>query len=198
MPPDVLEEAVALKNEGNRNFVQGDYAKAVECYTKSLEIEGTAEALANRSLAHLKLEQYAAAYVDADESMLMDKNRPHIKPLFRRAQALIGLKLNDPARIDLISCLKLEPNNPSIKAAFEDLEKKHKPKFVYTETDKLAAKIYAEEGMKVYLADTEKGIDLFTRSYNSYPSAQLLYLRAQAYNGLGRVYERKAAASRPH
>jgi serine/threonine-protein phosphatase 5 len=35
------EQAVALKNEGNKAFAAHDWPKAIELYTKAIELDGT-------------------------------------------------------------------------------------------------------------------------------------------------------------
>lgn len=89
------EEVLALKEEGNNLYKAGDYAAAVEKYTKAAssahaENDTRAVVLANRAAAHLKLQRFRETADDATEAL---KLRPgYIKALKRRKEARVALK----------------------------------------------------------------------------------------------------------
>lgn len=87
-----MADAATLKEEGNVHFKAGHYAQAVDCYTRSLELDDVQHlVLSNRSAAYLKLG-------GAEESALKDAQRcMELEPTFakgysRQAAALQALK----------------------------------------------------------------------------------------------------------
>lgn len=55
------------KEKGNKAFGEGKFTEAVECYTKGLEVDGSASVLwSNRAAAHYSLQKYELALSDAN------------------------------------------------------------------------------------------------------------------------------------
>jgi len=53
---------VALKEKGNKAFADADYIKAVDMFTKAIELDPNNHTLySNRSAAYLKLDQFTEA-----------------------------------------------------------------------------------------------------------------------------------------
>ncbi|KAH7705179.1 protein unc-45 A-like [Aphelenchoides avenae] len=170
-----------FKQLGNECFKAGNFDKAIEFYTKSLETLGTAAALSNRAQAYLKTGKCALAYADANEAFYIDPVRPNIKALFRRSQALTDLGMNGPAHADLLQCLAIEPNNAQIQAAFEALSAKYTPKLHYSNEEHSAAKGLASEAARYMPTDPSRAIELLTQSFKTYPTAEALNLLAPCH-----------------
>lgn len=76
---DYLAESEKRKEDGNNELKNNQFEKAVECYTKAIELaqaEGSrvpksklAIYYANRSFAHIKLENYGLAIPDAEAAI---------------------------------------------------------------------------------------------------------------------------------
>ena len=82
-----LEAAAELaRSEGAASFRRGDYAAAIDAYTRALEASpDDATTLTNRSVAHLRRGNVAAAEADATAALAIDPDR--IEALKRRADA---------------------------------------------------------------------------------------------------------------
>nr|KAG5704305.1 hypothetical protein BaRGS_012614 [Batillaria attramentaria] len=110
------------KNEGNAHFSAGAYEIAVECYTHGMELDPTNALLpANRAMALLKLERYAAAEADCVTAITLDPL--YVKAYLRRAAARVGLQRLPQALEDYRRVLQLEPTNKQAKTELERLEK---------------------------------------------------------------------------
>ena len=71
------------QQKGNECFRNQKYDKAIELYTKSLEINDNDYTLwANRAMAHLKLKNFESAEFDATKSLKINPN--FVKSLLRR------------------------------------------------------------------------------------------------------------------
>jgi len=130
---DINEEAIELsliqKEKGNIMFKKGNYKRAIQYYTKSMELDPTNPVFPlNRAMAYLKLEKYSEAENDCTDCIkLTPKN---VKALYRRGLARVGLKKYLEAKSDFETATVLEPSN---KQAKEELNKvlailKPKPK----------------------------------------------------------------------
>ena len=81
-----LTPAESAKDEGNAAFRRGDWAAAVEHYSRALELDpGLGTALNNRALCHIKLRQHAEA--EADCSAVLARDAGNVKAFMRRATA---------------------------------------------------------------------------------------------------------------
>ncbi|XP_043946010.1 mitochondrial import receptor subunit TOM34 [Protopterus annectens] len=90
--PEAKAHAKALKEEGNAFVKQGDFKKAVEKYTASLQLDSSeCTTYTNRALCYLSLKQYRAVVEDCKEALRLDPK--NVKGLYRRAQALKELKV---------------------------------------------------------------------------------------------------------
>lgn len=110
------------KNKGNAHFSAGAYEVAVECYTRGMELDPTNALLpANRAMALLKLERYAAAEADCVTAITLDPL--YVKAYLRRAAARVGLQRLVAAREDYRRVLQLESTNKQAKVEIERLDK---------------------------------------------------------------------------
>lgn len=108
-----LEEAVALKNEGNALMQKGDLQGAVKAYTSSLELvaegDNSTAVHCNRSLTHIKLKNYSDAILDA--VIVLSRDPRNLKALYRRSMAYEGINDLPSALADLDSLLEISPDN---------------------------------------------------------------------------------------
>ncbi|XP_061624026.1 protein unc-45 homolog B [Phyllopteryx taeniolatus] len=108
-----MGDPIQLKDEGNNHFQAGDIDKAIECYTKAINVCQDKKVLAviyrNRSACYLKQENYSSAVADASKAI--DVDAADIKALYRRCQALEKLGKLDMAFKDVQRCATIEPKN---------------------------------------------------------------------------------------
>ncbi|XP_061842492.1 protein unc-45 homolog B isoform X2 [Nerophis lumbriciformis] len=108
-----MGDSIQLKDDGNKHFQAGDIDKAIECYTKAIEVCQDKKVLAvihrNRSACYLKKENYSSAASDASKAI--DVDAADIKALYRRCQALEKLGKLDMAFKDVQRCATIEPKN---------------------------------------------------------------------------------------
>ncbi|CAJ1068886.1 protein unc-45 homolog B [Xyrichtys novacula] len=109
----LMGDPVQLKDEGNKHFQAGEIDKAIDCYTKAIQVCKDKKVLAvihrNRSACYLKKESYANAAADASKAI--DVDAADIKALYRRCQALEKLGKLDMAFKDVQRCATIEPKN---------------------------------------------------------------------------------------
>lgn len=110
------------KNTGNSHLSAGAYDVAVECYSRGMELDPSNALLpANRALAFIKTEKYAAAEVDCSTAITLDPL--YVKAYLRRAAARVGLQHLEPALEDYERVLQLEPNNKHAQTEVDRLQK---------------------------------------------------------------------------
>ncbi|GMG22315.1 unnamed protein product [Ambrosiozyma monospora] len=79
------QEADALKVKGNEQLKLNNFEKAIDFYTKAIEIQPNAIYYSNRAQANIKLENYGLAINDANASIKLNKD--YLKAYYRRAVA---------------------------------------------------------------------------------------------------------------
>ncbi|BFZ08860.1 hypothetical protein BsWGS_11899 [Bradybaena similaris] len=113
------------KDKGNEFLKNGDYDKAVEAYTRGMTYDATNAVLpANRAMALLKQQKFAAAELDCTVSISLDPL--YVKAYLRRASARASLRKFDEAMSDYNHVLDLEPTNKQAKSEVERLQKEIK------------------------------------------------------------------------
>ncbi|CCK68442.1 protein serine/threonine phosphatase KNAG_0A07900 [Huiozyma naganishii CBS 8797] len=118
--PDA-EAALKFKDEGNVYIKSQDYQKAIELYTKAIELDSTSSIFySNRALAHLKLDNFQSALHDCNDAIKLDNN--NIKAYHRRGLAYVGLLEFRKAKNDLTILLKYKPNDATAKRGLEMCE----------------------------------------------------------------------------
>lgn len=104
------DQAIIEKEKGNEFFHMGKLEQAIECYTRGMLCDPMNPFLpANRALALLKKEMFAAAEQDCDLAIAIDTN--YVKAFQRRGTARAALKKFSDAREDFNTVLRLEPGN---------------------------------------------------------------------------------------
>ncbi|WIA19890.1 hypothetical protein OEZ85_005790 [Tetradesmus obliquus] len=116
------EEAEKLKNEANKLFKEKHYAGAVNLYTKAIDLyPGSAVYFANRSFAHIKLEEYGSAVADASRAIEVDPS--YAKGYYRRGDAYFMLGKFKDAIKDLKTAAKVAPKDPDLRKKLAECEK---------------------------------------------------------------------------
>ncbi|KAK9803396.1 hypothetical protein WJX72_005574 [[Myrmecia] bisecta] len=107
------------KEDGNALYGKGDWPGAFICYSRSLDMQPTAVAFANRAAAQLKLQRWAGVMEDCTEALKLDPGM--YKALARRCEAFIALAALNAALADLRA---LYLQRPCVVAELEDREVK--------------------------------------------------------------------------
>ncbi|KAM7217854.1 Serine/threonine-protein phosphatase T [Rhypophila decipiens] len=116
------EQAIAFKNEGNKAFGAHDWPKAIECYTKAIELNDQEPTFwSNRSQAYLKTEAYGYAIRDATKAIELKPD--FIKAYYRRATAHAAILKPKEAVRDFKTCVKIDPGNKDAKLKLVECEK---------------------------------------------------------------------------
>jgi len=108
---NALSASQIAKGEGNVLFSQAKYDKAIDAYTRALNLTENAEERAvlfsNRALSHAQLQDHDAVVADCTSSI--DLN-PTAKVLIRRALGYEMLEKYAKALADMKHALQLDPN----------------------------------------------------------------------------------------
>lgn len=116
------ERATALKEEGNKCYSSGQLDSAIAKYTQAMALDPSNPILpANRAMAYIKIEKYAAAEADCNKCIKLDPK--YIKAYLRRGTSRIKLAKPEAAREDFQKVLGLEPWNKEAKKELEKLNK---------------------------------------------------------------------------
>jgi len=125
------EPPSSFKHTGNAYFAAGQYAEAIEAYTRGIEQEPEASALSvlygNRALALLKLGgdkafcSRNAAQAEADATRSVELDPTYKKGYFQRATARESLGNSNGAIADYEKILELDPGNVDTKIALARL-----------------------------------------------------------------------------
>ena len=108
---------IRLKEAGNQAFAEGDWDKALSCYTQALsliELDSPEKAvlLKNKAAVYLKVSDYEAAIKDCTTSLEISPDDP--KALFRRCQAYEALEKYEEAYKDARQVHNLDQQNKPI------------------------------------------------------------------------------------
>nr|XP_020487038.2 peptidyl-prolyl cis-trans isomerase FKBP4 [Labrus bergylta] len=159
-----LEQSVIVKEKGTQYFKEGKYKHASVQYKRivswleheaglSEEDEGKAKALRlaahlNLAMCFLKLQEPNQALESCDKALELDESNE--KALFRRGEALFGMKEFDRARDDFQQVVQLYPANKAAKSQVVFCQKRIKEQH---EKDK---RIYANMFEKFAERDSKK------------------------------------------
>ena len=110
------EKKQAAENErlkGNECVKSKEYAEAVACYSRSLELNGTeAFTYANRAMAYIKMKDYRKAIEDANTALKLKPG--YLKAYHRRGKAYAALNEHELAIKDFQTILEAEPENKEV------------------------------------------------------------------------------------
>ncbi|KAK2069592.1 hypothetical protein P8C59_004154 [Phyllachora maydis] len=116
------EQAIALKNEGNKAFAAHDWPKAIDNYTKAIELHPDEPTFwSNRAQAYLKTEAYGYAIRDATKAVELKPD--FVKAYYRRATAYAAILRPKDALKDFKTCTKVDPGNKDAKLKQVECEK---------------------------------------------------------------------------
>lgn len=133
----MMQKLTRAKDEGNAAFKAKDYHKAIELYTKGLEIDPNnkdtnSKILQNRAQAHLNLKDYDAAINDCTEALRLDPS--YVKAQKIRAKAYGAAGNWEEALRDYKAVAKSNPGEKGIQDDIRNAEfelKKSKRKDYY-------------------------------------------------------------------
>ncbi|CAK9234912.1 unnamed protein product [Sphagnum troendelagicum] len=111
-----VPDAWSEKDLGNKYFKEGKYVQAIDCYSRSIALQPTAVAFANRAMALLKIRRYADAEVDCTEAIELDDH--FTKAYSRRGTARKELKKYLASVEDFEFALRLEPENKELRKQY--------------------------------------------------------------------------------
>ncbi|RDA85059.1 hypothetical protein CP532_3127 [Ophiocordyceps camponoti-leonardi (nom. inval.)] len=116
------QDAVDLKNQGNKAFAAGDFPTAVTLYTKAIDLNDKEPTFfTNRAQAHIKAEAYGYAISDAGKAI--ELNPRLVKAYYRRGLARAAILRPKEAVDDFKECVKLDPNNKDARLKLEECKK---------------------------------------------------------------------------
>ncbi|EFY97335.1 hypothetical protein MHUMG1_06973 [Metarhizium humberi] len=116
------QEAVDLKNKGNKSFASGDYPAAVDFYSKAIGLNDKEPTFfTNRAQAYIKTEAYGYAIADAGKAL--ELNPKLIKAYYRRGLARTAILRPKEAIDDFKECVRLDPNNKDARLKLEECKK---------------------------------------------------------------------------
>ncbi|KAI1262549.1 protein phosphatase 5 [Xylariaceae sp. FL1019] len=122
MASDALEKATAFKNDGNKAFAAHDWNKAVELYSKAIELNDKEPTYyTNRAQAHIKSEAFG--YAIADATSAIELNPGMVKAYFRRAVSYAAILKPKDAVKDFKECTRLDPSNKDAKLKLAECQK---------------------------------------------------------------------------
>ncbi|XP_065904749.1 small glutamine-rich tetratricopeptide repeat-containing protein alpha-like [Dysidea avara] len=118
---EVSKSAESYKLQGNVKLDSGDYAEAVELYTKAIEIDGNnATFFANRAAAHMYLQDYAKAKEDC--KIAVEKNPGYAKAYHRLGRICAHLNEKEDAKEYYTKAIEIDPSNEKYKADLQSFE----------------------------------------------------------------------------
>ncbi|XP_046401818.1 serine/threonine-protein phosphatase 5 [Ischnura elegans] len=120
--PEEAEKAEKVKEEANACFKRQDYSRAIELYSKAIEINpNVAVYYGNRSISYLKTECFGYALSDASKAIELEKT--YVKGYYRRAAAFMSLGKFKLALKDFEAVTKARPNDKDAKLKFSECAK---------------------------------------------------------------------------
>ncbi|KAJ8109369.1 hypothetical protein ONZ43_g6156 [Nemania bipapillata] len=117
-----VDQATALKNDGNKAFAAHNWPKAVELYTQAIELNDKEPTFyTNRAQAHIKSEAFGYAIADATKAI--ELKPAFVKAYFRRAVSYAAILKPKDAVKDFKKCVELDPTNKDAKLKLAECQK---------------------------------------------------------------------------
>ncbi|QPG75319.1 hypothetical protein FOA43_002671 [Brettanomyces nanus] len=114
-------EAEAFKNQGNEQLKKKNYDKAIDFYTKAINLNATAVYYANRAQAQIKHENFGLALNDANDAIRLDPD--YLKGYYRRAVAHSGMLEYKKSLKDVDTVLSHAPGDKNAQSLKKNLAK---------------------------------------------------------------------------
>ena len=116
-----METAASWKEKGNKFVQERQYAEALNCYSKAIELDANDPILySNRSAMYYNLNYFDNAIIDAEMAITL---RPtYAKAYLRKGNALEGLKKYKEALDSYEAGLKQDPDNEQLIEAQKKLK----------------------------------------------------------------------------
>ena len=116
-----METAASWKEKGNKFVQERQYAEALNCYSKAIELDANDPILySNRSAMYYNLNYFDNAILDAEMAITL---RPtYAKAYLRKGNALEGLKRYKEALDSYEAGLKQDPDNEQLIEAQKKLK----------------------------------------------------------------------------
>ncbi|WWC72734.1 uncharacterized protein I206_106698 [Kwoniella pini CBS 10737] len=149
----------SLKDRGNKLYSKKDFQKAVECYTKALEVSIRKDAVfySNRAACYTNFSppEYAKCVADCDEALKLDKT--YVKALKRRATALENLGRDEEAVRDftattIIERFQDEQAAMSVERCLKKLAQKKAKEILETREPKLPSPTFISAYLSAFRA----------------------------------------------
>jgi serine/threonine-protein phosphatase 5 len=122
VPEVALAESEKIKSEANEKFKAEKYDKAIELYSKAIELNPhNAVLYANRSITYLRTECFGYALKDSSKAIEVDKT--YLKGYYRRASAYMALGKYKLALKDYEGITKARPTDKDAKLKFTECKK---------------------------------------------------------------------------
>ncbi|KAL5077585.1 hypothetical protein RYX36_016569 [Vicia faba] len=117
-----VAKAEEFKVLANQAFKDRKFSHAIDLYTQAIELNSqSAVYYANRAFAHLRLEEYGSAILDATKAIEVDPK--YSKGYYRRGAAHLGLGKFKEALKDFQQVKKMCPNDPDATKKLKECEK---------------------------------------------------------------------------
>ncbi|CAJ0640877.1 7380_t:CDS:10 [Entrophospora sp. SA101] len=137
--------AEEFKKQGNTAFTNKEYEKAIDFFSKAIELDPSNHVLySNRSASYASLKQYDDALKDADKTI-------ELKKRLAKSAALHGMGRLEEARETYKEGLTHDPNNQQLKKALEEVETALAPSNTKIFPDDIFARIALNPTLRPYL-----------------------------------------------
>ncbi|CAK9236093.1 unnamed protein product [Sphagnum jensenii] len=130
-----VPDAWSEKDLGNKYFKEGKYVQAIDCYSRSIALQPTAVAFANRAMALLKIRRYVDAEVDCTEAIELDDH--YTKAYSRRGTARKELKKYLASVEDFEFALRLEPENKELRKQYTEAKETYEKSVLHPNSNPL-------------------------------------------------------------
>ena len=111
-------QADRYKSQGNAALQAGQFAEAIELYTKAIALEPNCEVyFSNRAAAYAGLQRWREALDDSNEAVTLKPN--WVKGWVRKGTALSGLGKHEEARKAYLKATQIEPGNSQLVQKME-------------------------------------------------------------------------------
>eukprot|EP01016_Furgasonia_blochmanni_P037726 TRINITY_DN4473_c0_g1_i13.p1 TRINITY_DN4473_c0_g1~~TRINITY_DN4473_c0_g1_i13.p1 ORF type:complete len:798 (+),score=210.17 TRINITY_DN4473_c0_g1_i13:126-2396(+) len=116
---DPIKAAEDHKNLGNQEYKEGNYACAIECYTKAINLNPKEPShYANRAAAFLSLRRFNKCIEDCNETLKLDPT--FIKAMRRKARSLLLMGKVPDAKEQYEKAIELDPNDESLRCELRE------------------------------------------------------------------------------